>query len=168
MGRPSKYKPEYCEALVRHMKGGLSFESFAGAIGVHYDTLYAWEKRHAAFSEAKKKGAAASLLWWEQVGKAAMLGQDMVTRDEKGNVIGKVASKSFNATIWIFAMKNRHGWRDRHDVNQTTAATISSNAAPQTDAALNEIRELLKAKECSSMPTPPLSLARSQGLLAHS
>ena len=28
VGRPTKYKPEYCEMLIEHMSEGLSFESF--------------------------------------------------------------------------------------------------------------------------------------------
>ena len=64
-GQPTKYKPEYCEELINHMKLGLSFESFAGKIGVCRDTLYAWRDAHSEFSDAIKKGKSASLLVWE-------------------------------------------------------------------------------------------------------
>ena len=109
-GRPSKYKPEYCEALVEHMKTGLSFESFAGLVAVNQDTLHEWKKKHPEFSEAQKNGSALSLLWWEKLGKAAMVGEAVVTPDGR-----RVSFDNFNTTMWIFAMKNRHGWRDRHD-----------------------------------------------------
>jgi hypothetical protein len=113
MARPSKYKPEYCEALVKHMKGGLSYESFAGEVGVTRATLYEWEGRHKAFSDAKKLGETSSLLWWEQIGKMAMLGQDLV--DKKSGQ--RLSLKNFNATLWIFNMKNRHGWRDKQEIH---------------------------------------------------
>jgi hypothetical protein len=92
------------------MTAGLSFESFAAVIGVNRDTLYAWCDAHSEFSDAKKRGDAASLLWWEKIGKAAMIGQAMTTHDGK-----LISFNNFNATIWIFNMKNRHGWRDRRE-----------------------------------------------------
>lgn len=98
-GRPSKYKPEYCEKLVEHMSAGYAFESFSATIGVHRDTLYEWEKVHPEFSEAKKKGTEASFLWWEKLGMAG--------------AVGKV--KNFNAAVWIFSMKNKFGYRDKHE-----------------------------------------------------
>jgi len=109
-GRPTKYRKSYCAALIAHMAGGLSFESFAGTIDVNRDTLYEWEKRHPQFSDAKKLGEGKSLIWWERIGKAAMLGNDV--KLENGQLL---SMRNFNTTMWIFAMKNRHGWRDRHD-----------------------------------------------------
>lgn len=109
-GRPTKYRKSYCAALIAHMADGLSYESFAATIDVSRDTLYEWEKRHPQFSDAKKLGEDRSLLWWEQIGKAAMLGNDVKLKT------GQILSmRNFNPTIWIFSMKNRHGWRDRHD-----------------------------------------------------
>lgn len=113
MGRPSKYLPIYCEQLVEHMRGGLSFESFAGVIGTCRATLYQWEEAHREFSDAKKHGLELNLLWWERVGRAAMLGQGAV----KGPDGKPMPIKNFNATLWIFNMKNRHGWRDKQDVD---------------------------------------------------
>jgi transposase len=97
-GRPTKYKPEYCELLIEHMKAGLSFEAFGGVVagGVAKDTIYGWVRKYPAFSDAKKIGESLSRLWWEKV---AVLG-----------MTGKI--KNFNATVWIFSMKNRFGWRD--------------------------------------------------------
>ena len=96
MGRPSDYKPEFCEELIAHMTKGYSFESFAAVIGVHRDTLYEWVKRHVEFSDAKKRARDAALYWWEKVGEAGLTGQ----------------LKGFNAAVWIFSMKNRFKWTD--------------------------------------------------------
>ena len=67
-GRPTSYKPEYCDMLIRHMRSGLSFESFAGVVGVSKQTIYDWEKVNPEFLDAKKKGAALSNLFWEKIG----------------------------------------------------------------------------------------------------
>lgn len=95
-GRPSKYRPEYCDQLIGHMKHGLSFESFGAVIGVNRDTLYEWARVHQDFSDAKKRGTDETLLFWEKMGMAGMTGK----------------IKGFNSTVWIFSMKNRFGWRD--------------------------------------------------------
>jgi hypothetical protein len=95
MARPSSYKETYPDLLIQHMRDGFSYESFAGLIGVHLDTLYDWEHKHSLFSEAKKMAFQQCRLWWEKLGKQGALG-----------------SKDFNATVWIFNMKNRFGWRD--------------------------------------------------------
>lgn len=95
-----KYKPEYRGMLLKHCSQGLSFAAFAAEIGVHRDTIYAWEKRYPQFAEAKKKGESLSLLFWEKLG---VLGAS-----------GKV--KNFNSTAFIFNMKNRFKWSDRTDL----------------------------------------------------
>jgi hypothetical protein len=100
MGRPSKYKKEYCDKLIDHMKQGLSFESFAGVVGTCKQTIYTWTENHAEFLDAKKRGSALSQLTWEKMGIAG--------------AAGKIAG--FNATSWIFNMKNRCDWRDKKEV----------------------------------------------------
>lgn len=104
VGRPSKYKPEFCEMLIEHMKTGLSFESFAPTVDVASSQLYEWEKKHPEFQEAKKRAFDWSRLFWEQTGIQGLWGNKLVT---------------FNSTVWIFNMKNRFGWRDVSEVNQT-------------------------------------------------
>ena len=91
-GQPTKYKEEYCEKLIQHMKHGYSFESFAATIDVHRDTLYEWCKVHESFSDAKKIAKDKSLLFFEQVGIAGMTGK----------------LKGFNVAAWIYTLKNRH------------------------------------------------------------
>lgn len=97
MARASKYNPDFCEMLIKHMSEGLSFESFAAVAKVNRDTLYEWLKAHEEFREAKAEGLAENLLFYEKTGRAGMLGK----------------LPGFNITAWIFNMKNRHGWRDR-------------------------------------------------------
>lgn len=99
VGRPTDYKPEYCELLIDHMKRGLSFESFGAVVDCCEDTLHEWKKVHSEFSESYKKGEVYSRMLWEELG-----------------LVGTTEGKNFNATTWIFNMKNRFKWKDRHDV----------------------------------------------------
>ena len=107
-GRPSKYKPEYCQMLIDHMSKGFSFESFAGIVDVNRDTLFEWATAHDEFNEAKHLAFARNLIFWENVGIEGLYNQTDV--DESGKT---KSVKSLNATVWIFNMKNRHKWRDR-------------------------------------------------------
>lgn len=102
-GRPSLYKPEHCDALIEHMRGGKSYETFAATIGVGISTIYSWEQLHAEFLEAKEIGVALSLLWWERVGLAAATGQ--VLKNDKGETV--INGPKVNTAIWIFTMKCR-------------------------------------------------------------
>jgi hypothetical protein len=98
-GRPTKFKTEYAEQLVEHMGRGYSFESFGGAVKVCKQTLYSWCEAHDTFKQAKALGETLSQYWWEQQGHAGLY---MGGKDTP-----------FNATVWIFNMKNRFGWRDK-------------------------------------------------------
>lgn len=98
-GRPSDYKPEYCELLIDHMSEGLSFESFGGVVGSHRDTLYEWTKVHPEFKEAREIGKSKSRLFWEKLGIEGLWGSK--------------EGPNLNATVWIFNMKNRFQWRDK-------------------------------------------------------
>ena len=101
MARPTKYKKEMCDKVVPFMAQGYSQKALAGHLEISEDTLYAWIKEHPEFSESVKDGSTQSAIWWEKVGMTGM--------------VGKIAG--FNATTWIFNMKNRHGWTDKTDVN---------------------------------------------------
>lgn len=120
-GQPTKYKPEYCERLIEHMKEGYSFEAFAAVVNVCEDTLYEWAKVQPDFSEAKKQAFSQSRYTWETNG----MGSDM------------------NPTIWIFNMKNRFPkqWRDRQEVKQETEHSISDD---QVDLLADKLSEVFK------------------------
>lgn len=99
VGRPTNYKPIFCEMLIEHGKQGLSFESFGAIVGVCHATLYNWCNQHKQFMDAKKVAMEYSRIQWEKIGlKGAM---------------GKLPN--FNASAYKFNMKNRFKWTDRID-----------------------------------------------------
>ena len=97
-GRPTKYRPEFCHLVIEHMKQGLSFESFAGKVGVWKEAIYEWIKKHEDFANAVKVGRAAQRYALEKMALAQALGK----------------FKGAPATT-IFVLKNTIGWRDQPD-----------------------------------------------------
>ena len=96
-GRPTKYRPEYCEKIIKAMSKGLSKAAASAECGFSHDSLYRWEKKYPEFSDAIKEGEHQCMLFWEKAGIQGMMGK----------------IKGFNATSWIFNMKNRAHWQDR-------------------------------------------------------
>ena len=101
LGAPSTFKKKYCEELIEHMASGLSFETFAALVNANRDTVFAWAKQHKIFSDAKKIGEMKCQLFWESLGRAGSAGK----------------INGFNCGAWVFNMKNRCKWRDRHEVS---------------------------------------------------
>jgi transposase-like protein len=116
-GRPTKYKPEYCQAVIDYMKqDGVAvykpfayegevndhllgylprfFEGFAREIDVNTSTLAEWRKKYKEFSEAVH--AAKDI----QLEKMA---------------IGMLAGV-YNSPAAIFAMKNMFQWAEKSEM----------------------------------------------------
>ena len=98
-GRPSKYKPEYCEQFIAHLKAGGFVEGFAMKIDVTCETLLDWTTKFPEFCEAYKRGREANLEHFKGLGYGLATGQ----------VKGQVAA-------WCFMMKNMFGWRDSQEL----------------------------------------------------
>lgn len=135
LGRPSKYDPRFASQLIEHMASGLSFESFAGVVGVSARTLHNWRSSNADFEEAKAVGLEANRLWWERVGLSAV----------HGHVPG------FNAASWIFNMKNRFHWRDKFEPVDPKADDVPECPYPNLtdDERAQLATTILKAKVLS-------------------
>ena len=113
-GRPSDYKPEYCDLIIQAMGEGVSLTGFAGMIGVSRECIYNWMTRHSEFSDAASRAKAARVLWWER----------KLMRSRKGA----------ETTASIFALRNADPteWRDiKH-----TSTDINVRVETLTDAQL--------------------------------
>lgn len=58
VGRPSKYRPEFCQAVIEDGRLGFSLSAFAGGIEVDRDTITEWRKVHPEFDQACKTAKA--------------------------------------------------------------------------------------------------------------
>lgn len=68
-GRPSEYKPEYCDVVIECGKNGDSITQMAVACDVVKDTLKDWSARYPEFSVAFSKAKELSQTWWENKAK---------------------------------------------------------------------------------------------------
>ena len=120
VGRPTKYKSEYCDMIIEHMTDGASMSSFAAEINVARSTLNEWASEYPAFSEAVKIAKAKCAAWWERLGRSGAMGGDV------------------NPTLVIFGLKNMAAddWRDKQelDVTQKSTVKISADMSPQEAA----------------------------------
>lgn len=105
IGRPSIYDPAMCERVVECGREGMGVAEMAAEIGISRETFNAWRKSRPEFSDAVKEAVALSQAWWEKQGRMATFG----------------AIDGFNATSYIFQMKNRFrdDWRDKHDLEHS-------------------------------------------------
>lgn len=126
LGRPTKYKPEYCQQLIDYMTqegevvckavvvdkevvdhklGALPnfFEGFAAQIGVTTGTLAVWREQHPEFLEAYKKAKDIQL--------------DKMLKGSIGGV--------YNSAGAIFALKNMFGWRDKQEVDMNGTLNLN-------------------------------------------
>lgn len=122
-GRPTDYRPEYCEALVEHMASGLSYETFSATIGTCRASLYVWEKAHPEFLDAKKRGFEVCQIFWEKLGI-----KHIVNKSSK-----EEGSESLNTGVYVFQMKNRFKWTDRVEVVKKDQAPTGYEEAEDSD-----------------------------------
>lgn len=101
-GRPSKFKPTYCNLLIEHLAEGASIASFAAEIGVSRSTINQWAEDNPEFSEALKIAKAKCSAWWERQLRA----------------IAVTGAAPGAATAVIFGLKNMASddWRDKQEV----------------------------------------------------
>ena len=159
-GKPPIFKDEHCQELIDHMAEGLSFESFAARIGVHWRTIYSWVKDRPNFREAKGIGEAKGLLWWENTGRRQVTGTLMRVDKEEyaigpdGGVIfqdGKpvVKSRQYAPTrgdgkIWSLTMKNRFRWVEPVSIVNDSRGSLK-DPQEMTDEELQREEERLNA-----------------------
>lgn len=89
------------------MEVGASKVEVCAKIGICYETFQNWQKEHPEFSKSVKIGDRLSEAWWLEQGRTNLKERD------------------FNYTGWYMNMKNRHGWKDKQDVNHTGNVTLT-------------------------------------------
>lgn len=150
VGRPTDYKPEYCQAIIDYfsvkpyeltekeiIKDGHSaviqvneasdfpsFAGFAAKMGVCRDTIQEWCDKHPEFSVAHKKAKVLQESWMTTNGMKSLI----------------------NTPFAIFTAKNVLGWRDQKEVKATVGQTVKQESSPEDKKQLDLLAEFLKTK----------------------
>jgi hypothetical protein len=106
-GRPSQYRPEYCQRAIDYMRQGYSVTALAGHLEVSKDTVYDWINRYPDFCHAVSMGRAA---------RVAALEHKLLS-----------TSQGVGVTAAIFALKNADPdeWQDRYQSEARVSVAIS-------------------------------------------
>jgi hypothetical protein len=92
-----KYRPEYCQTLLSHLKQGLSVQTFGAKVGVVRSTVYEWIETIPEFKEAHGIGIQLAQEFFESRLSAKIAGV---------NIPG-IDTKKIDTTALIFALKTR-------------------------------------------------------------
>lgn len=110
-------------------EGGSAVEArcFLGISTSAWETLLADSED---FRETEKTRQALCEVWWERQGRR-------MTQDGQGN-----------ATVWVFNMKNRFGWRDKQEIDHssTDGSMTPKPAIDATKLSDSALAELMAAR----------------------
>lgn len=111
-----KYKLEYCELLIKHMRTGKSFDSFPTSIYAYdkqivgIQTLYDWANKYEEFKEAKQLAMQEALNYYET----------RVVAKTSGQKIDGINSKDIDAYVLMGMLKTRfhkiYGDKVQHNI----------------------------------------------------
>jgi len=106
-GRPSDYRPEYCEQVIELGRLGLSVAQMASRLDTSKQTLLRWVEANPEFRAAMEVARSHSQAWWEEMGQA--------------NLIMPMGSGSFQGSVWSRSMAARFpdDWRENKGVELT-------------------------------------------------
>ena len=122
-GRPTTYKPEYCQAVIEHMSEGASLTSFAASVDCSRSTIGEWMNANPEFSAAVKIGKSKCATWWEKVSRTNAV--------EGGG----------NATLCIFGLKNMapDEWREKQEIEHSGSIDINKMSDEELERKIAEL-----------------------------
>jgi hypothetical protein len=145
IGRPSKYKEEYCEQAEKLARLGATDKEMADFFGVTEQTLNNWKTdkdgNETPFFESLKRGKVESdarvvdSLYQRALGYSCREDKVFLV-DKKPLVVPMMKQYPPDTTAAIFWLKNRRPseWRDRQDIN------VTGDMSADVSAKIEEIR----------------------------
>jgi transposase len=108
VGRPSSYKPEYCDKIIEYGKLGHSIAQMASELDVAKATIFDWRDLHPEFATALARAQTHSQAHWESLAKTHM------------------GDKNFNAQLWLKSVGSRFrdDYTDRKEVTGADGGPI--------------------------------------------
>lgn len=109
VGRPSLYRPEYCEKVIELGRKGCSPAEIASDLDVDRATLIRWSGEHEEFRTALTRAKIHEQAWWEKAGKAGMV------------------ADRFNAQVWTksVAARFREDYTERQELTGAAGGPVA-------------------------------------------
>lgn len=127
-GRPSEYKPEYCERVIELGKEGNLPVQMASKIGVTKQTLHEWSRVHPEFSDAFALARECAEAWHVEMGTETAIGK-----------------RPGNAPMSKFLLSAAFGYRETSGVEHS--GEVASRAPVDPAAALSAAKQAEEAGE---------------------
>ena len=104
VGRPTKYKPEYCERIIEMAReSGAGPAEYAAEFDVDRASLYRWAEENEDFAQSLLRAKTHEQAWWERAAKTGMF------------------AEKFNALVWKTSVQARF----RSDYTERTQTEIT-------------------------------------------
>jgi len=140
-GRPTKYKPEYCDQVIELGKQGKSIAQMASAFDVDKASIFRWSEESEDFRTALARARAHSQTWWEDQAQKNM------------------SDRNFNAQLWLKSVASR--FREDYTEQTKTEVTGADGGAIKMETAHKidadqlepEQRDVLKTIFLSALKT---------------
>jgi len=113
VGRPTKYKPEYCERVIEMAREGRGWADYAASFEVDRASLYDWADNYEDFSTALKRAKVLEQQWWEDQART------------------NLKNREFNANLWRTSAQAR--FREDYTERKETAVTGANGGAIQVE-----------------------------------
>lgn len=127
MARPSEYKTEYCEKIIKLGEQGKHVAAYAAALNCSIETLYDWSRRHECFRYAFRRARDLSRAYWEDLG------------------LSNVTNSDFQYKVWEFNLRAKHGLGDK---DRTFKGKLNID---QDDSLSTKCSKLLDALNCGNL-----------------
>jgi hypothetical protein len=140
-GKPSSYRPEYCDMVVEICSEGYTLTAFAGKIGVSRETVNKWQELHPEFADAVTRAKAGIAAWWQ----------------DRGRKVAEDGGPGGQAQMVIFGLKNvaPEDFSDRQHVELTGAG--GKDLIPEaSEDRLSALLERVVGKVIDHEPAPRL------------
>lgn len=111
VGRPTKYRDEYCQEAIDYLAKGKSVTQLSAHIDVSKSTIYKWAEDHTEFSDALTRGQELSQAHWE------------------GELCNMMYSKDVNAPLVKLYFANRFNWTDKQETKTDHTSSDGSMSA---------------------------------------
>jgi hypothetical protein len=122
VGRPTKYKPEYCERVISLGKEGFSFAEIAADLEVDKASLFRWEEEYPEFRTALRAAKTYEQAWFE--------------REARNNM----KNRDFNANLWYRSAASR--FRDDYTERKVTEVSGPEGGAIKVESAVVDARAM--------------------------